>query len=233
MADHSTNGAAPTRRRIDEPVPELGDRRPGAMGSGRLRGRPGRLPRGRELPGLPRHPLPHRNPRLLRVHRVGRRAAVEQRQGRASTFSGPPTCPRSRSRCCPPRTGPTTCTPAAGSKVTSACPASRSGSKGTACSTGSSSTPTTASASRSGSSATSSKARKPAGRAGRQSLSGSDGWTGPSPNAPPRAGLSRRPAGPSCTSTSSSGSWRRSRPRASSRARSRRWATGSRFGPTP
>ena len=74
---------APRRRaRVEQPVPELGDRRPGEVGPRRVRLRAGGLPRRGPLPRLPRPVLPARGPRPLRVRRVGRGPAVEQRQGR-------------------------------------------------------------------------------------------------------------------------------------------------------
>ena len=74
---------APRRRaRVEQPVSELGDRRPGEVGPRRVRLRAGGLARRGPLPRLPRPVLPARGPRPLRVRRVGRRPAVEHRQGR-------------------------------------------------------------------------------------------------------------------------------------------------------
>src|SRR5207302_3653466 len=82
--------AAPDRRAsrgragIERPLPELGGRRPREMGAGRVRLRPRRLARRGPLPRIPGPVLPARDPRLLPVHRVGRRAGVEQRQSRSA-----------------------------------------------------------------------------------------------------------------------------------------------------
>ena len=70
------------RRRLDEQVPELGGRRSGEVGAGRLRLRARRLARRRPLAGLHRPLLAARDAGLPRLHRVGGRAAVVERQGR-------------------------------------------------------------------------------------------------------------------------------------------------------
>ena len=76
-------GRAPRRRaRLHEPVPELGGRRPGEVGARRLRLRARRLARRRPLAGLHRPLLAARDEGFLRLHRVGRRAALVERQGR-------------------------------------------------------------------------------------------------------------------------------------------------------
>ena len=76
---------APTRTCSPDPqpVPGLGGRRPREMGSARLRVRSGRFARGRRSPGFHRTSRSPRDAGLLRLHRMGRGAALEQRQGRA------------------------------------------------------------------------------------------------------------------------------------------------------
>ena len=66
-----------------QPVPELGGGGSGEMGARRLRLRARRFARRRALAGLHRPFLAARDAGLLRLHRVGRRAALVQRQGRA------------------------------------------------------------------------------------------------------------------------------------------------------
>ena len=81
MAAHGCR--APRRRaRVQQPLPELGNRGPGEVGAGRLRVRAGGLPGRGPLPRVPRSVLPAGDPRPVRVRRVGRGPAVEQRQGR-------------------------------------------------------------------------------------------------------------------------------------------------------
>ena len=81
MAAH---GRETSRRRcrLDQQVSELGSRRSGKMGARRLRMRARRFARRRPLARLHRSFLAARDEGLLRVHRVGRRAAVVERQGR-------------------------------------------------------------------------------------------------------------------------------------------------------
>ena len=67
---------------LDQQVPELGGRGPREVGAGRLRVRPGRLPRRRPLAGCPRHLVAPGDAGLSRLHRVGGGAALVQRQGR-------------------------------------------------------------------------------------------------------------------------------------------------------
>ena len=69
-------------RRLDQPVPELGGVRSGEMGAGRLCLRAGQLARLRPLARLCRALVAARDPGFLRLHRMGRPAAVVERQGR-------------------------------------------------------------------------------------------------------------------------------------------------------
>ena len=64
-------------------LPELGGGRSGEMGAGRLRLRARRFARRRPLARLHRPFLAARDQGFLPLHRVGRRAAVVERQGRA------------------------------------------------------------------------------------------------------------------------------------------------------
>ena len=66
---------------IVEQIPELGSRRSGEMGAGRLCGRARRFARRRPLARLHRSLFAARDAGLLPVHRMGRRAAVVERQG--------------------------------------------------------------------------------------------------------------------------------------------------------
>ena len=67
-----------------QPVPELGSRRSREVGAGRLRLRARRFARRRPLARAVIDPFsPRETQRLLRLHRMGRRAAVVERQGRA------------------------------------------------------------------------------------------------------------------------------------------------------
>ena len=70
-------------RRLVQPLPELGSGRPGEMGAARLRLRARRFARRRLLARLHRSLLAARNQGFLRLHRMGRRAALVERQGRA------------------------------------------------------------------------------------------------------------------------------------------------------
>jgi uncharacterized protein len=69
------------RRGLHQQVPELGGGRPREVGASRLRGGAGRLPRDRHVPRLRGSLLPPRDPGLLRLHRVGRRPALVEREG--------------------------------------------------------------------------------------------------------------------------------------------------------
>ena len=75
--------ASGRHRRLEQPLPELGGGRSGEMGAARLCLRARRFPRRRLLAGLHRSFLAARDQGLLRLHRMGRRAAVVERQGRA------------------------------------------------------------------------------------------------------------------------------------------------------
>ena len=76
-------GRASRRRlRLEQPLPELGSRRSREVGARGLRLRARRLARRRPLARLHRSVLAARDEGLLPVHRVGRRAAVVERQGR-------------------------------------------------------------------------------------------------------------------------------------------------------
>ena len=77
-------GETPRRhRRVQQPLPELGSGRSGEMGAARLRLRPCGFPRLRLLARHHRSFLAARDQGLPRLHRMGRRAAVVKRQGRA------------------------------------------------------------------------------------------------------------------------------------------------------
>ena len=65
-----------------QPLPKLGSRGPGEMGAARLRLRARGQPRLRTLARLCRSLFAARDARFCRMHRLGRRTAVEQRQGR-------------------------------------------------------------------------------------------------------------------------------------------------------
>ena len=71
-----------TRARLEQQVPELGAGRPGEMGAGRLRHRAGGFTRRRPLARPSRRVVPARGEGPLRLRRVGRHAALDQRQGR-------------------------------------------------------------------------------------------------------------------------------------------------------
>ena len=81
----AAHGGEASRRRggLDEPLSKLGSRRSGEMGAARLRLRARRFARRRPLARLHRSFLAARDEGLLRLHRMGRRAAVVERQGRA------------------------------------------------------------------------------------------------------------------------------------------------------
>ena len=68
--------------RLEQQVPELGVGRSGEMGAGRLCLPAHRLARRRPLAGLPRRLVRARDAGPLPVRRMGRHAALEQRQGR-------------------------------------------------------------------------------------------------------------------------------------------------------
>ena len=70
-------------RRLQQPLPELGSGRSGKMGAARLCLRARRFARRRLLARLHRSFLAARNQGFLRLHRMGRRAAMVERQGRA------------------------------------------------------------------------------------------------------------------------------------------------------
>ena len=69
-------------RRLQQPLPELGSGRPGEMGAARLCLRARRFARRRLLARLHRSFLAARDQGFLRLHRMGRRAALVERQGR-------------------------------------------------------------------------------------------------------------------------------------------------------
>ena len=75
--------ASRRHRRLQQSLPELGSGRSGEMGAARLCLRARRFPRRRLLAGLHRSFLAARDQGFLRLHRMGRRAAVVERQGRA------------------------------------------------------------------------------------------------------------------------------------------------------
>ena len=81
----AAHGGRASRRpaRLLEQVPELGGRRPGEMGPRRLRLRARGFARRRPLAGLHRSLFAARDQGLLRLHRVGGRASLVERQGRA------------------------------------------------------------------------------------------------------------------------------------------------------
>ena len=78
-ADQSGAGSAAG---IEQQISELGVDRSGEMGAGRLCLRPRRLARRRPFAGLSRRVVAARDARPLSLHRMGRHAAVEQRQSR-------------------------------------------------------------------------------------------------------------------------------------------------------
>ena len=69
-------------RRLQQPLPELGSGRPGEMGAARLRLRARRFARRRLLARLHRSFLAARDQGFLRLHRMGGRAALVDRQSR-------------------------------------------------------------------------------------------------------------------------------------------------------
>ena len=75
----------PPRRadRLDQQVPVLGGGRSGEVGAGRLCRHPRRQPRRRPLAGRHRHLVAARGAGSCAMRRLGRRAAVVERQGRA------------------------------------------------------------------------------------------------------------------------------------------------------
>ena len=75
--------ASRRHRRLQQPLPELGGGRSGEMGAARLCLRARRFARLRLLAGLHRPFLAARDQGFLRLHRMGRRAALVERQGRA------------------------------------------------------------------------------------------------------------------------------------------------------
>ena len=81
----AAHGRAASRRhrRLQQSLPELGSGRSGEMGAARLCLRARRFPRLRLLARLHRSFLAARDQGFLRLHRMGRRAAVVERQGRA------------------------------------------------------------------------------------------------------------------------------------------------------
>ena len=81
----AAHGGKASRRRggIVEPLSELGSGRPGEMGAARLCVRARGFARSRLLARLHRSLLAARDQGLLRLHRMGRRAALVERQGRA------------------------------------------------------------------------------------------------------------------------------------------------------
>ena len=74
--------ASRRHRRIQQPLPELGSGRPGEMGAARLRLRARRFTRRRLLARLHRSFLAARDQGFLRLHRMGGRAALVERQSR-------------------------------------------------------------------------------------------------------------------------------------------------------
>ena len=74
--------ASRRRRRLEQPLSELGSGRSGEMGAARLRLRARRFARRRLLARLHRSFFAARDQGFLRLHRMGRRAAVVERQGR-------------------------------------------------------------------------------------------------------------------------------------------------------
>ena len=81
----ATHGGEASRRhrRLEQPLPELGGGRSGKMGAARLCLRAGRFARRRLLAGLHRPLVAARDQGFPRLHRMVRRAAVVERQGRA------------------------------------------------------------------------------------------------------------------------------------------------------
>ena len=75
--------ASRRHRRLQQSLSELGSRRSGEMGAARLRLRARRFARRRLLARLHRSFFAARDQGFLRLHRMGRRAAVVERQGRA------------------------------------------------------------------------------------------------------------------------------------------------------
>ena len=72
----------PLSRALVEPLPELGTRRPGNLGAGRLRLRARGFARRGPLARLSRPVVAARGGGFRDLHRLGRRAAVVERQGR-------------------------------------------------------------------------------------------------------------------------------------------------------
>ena len=79
---HHGGEASRRDRRLDQQVPELGSGRSGEMGAARLCLRARRFTRRRLLAWLHRSFLAARNQGFLRLHRMGGRAALVERQGR-------------------------------------------------------------------------------------------------------------------------------------------------------
>ena len=80
--EHHGGEASRRHRRLLQQVPELGSGRPGEMGAARLRLRARRFARRRLLARRHRSFLAARDQGFLRLHRMGRRAALVQRQSR-------------------------------------------------------------------------------------------------------------------------------------------------------
>ena len=77
-----TAAASGRSGRLNQQISELGSRRSGKVGAGRLRLRARGLARLRLLAGIHRSLLAARDKRFLQLHRVGGNPAMEQRQGR-------------------------------------------------------------------------------------------------------------------------------------------------------
>ena len=81
VAQH-VRGAPGRAGGLDQPIRQLGGGRSGEMGAGRLRHRARRLARRRPFARHVGHLVAARGQGLPRLHRMGRRAAVVERQGR-------------------------------------------------------------------------------------------------------------------------------------------------------